>query len=126
MSTEKQDAFTLKAQEQIRGRFAELSVLSQISKLETVKVWPHFHPSRHFCFFFEWQVVDHRIQLNGCSLRTIEGLDSNQRIEYLYLRSNYLESIPRSMQFEHLRILDISHNSIQSLSFLGQMPELRV
>ncbi|KAK2954805.1 hypothetical protein BLNAU_10290 [Blattamonas nauphoetae] len=92
---------------QNRSSLSTLSETAQESKLVQVRAF------------------EGRVELNNCSLKTIDGLDDKQTIEFLYLRNNYLSYIPFTLELNSLRILDISCNQISSLTFLSRLPSLK-
>ncbi|KAG9390963.1 Leucine-rich repeat [Carpediemonas membranifera] len=69
--------------------------------------------------------IDGRIELVRKNLTTLEGLGDQPRLEFLYLRDNYLTSWQEVGVMSSLKILDIGNNSFTSLRFLSQIPGLR-
>jgi Leucine-rich repeat (LRR) protein len=100
--------------------FVNLTVASQSSKLSLIKVLNIYS---NFNFF---KPVNGRVDLSNCSLWTIDGLQSQQKIESMYLRSNFIKNFPPYLPFFNLKVLDISNNKFKSFAFIEQMPQLRV
>ncbi len=59
------------------------------------------------------------------NLTTLEGMREQPRLEFLYLRDNYLTSWSDIGMLNGLKILDIGNNSFTGLSFLESAPNLR-
>lgn len=53
--------------------------------------------------------------LRSCLISKIEGLESNLLLDKLELYDNTIEDIPSLHFLSHLRILDLSFNSIRSM-----------
>ncbi|KAA6372770.1 MAG: hypothetical protein EZS28_031704, partial [Streblomastix strix] len=73
----------------------------------------------------ELKLESGRVEANGFSLQTVEGIEQQQRTEYLYLRENLLETIPPHISLKYVKIVDVSFNRLHSINFIGQMPLLR-
>lgn len=69
---------------------------------------------------------DGRLELNERELKSLDILGSHQmRLEFLYVRSNFLRSFQGLGYMPNLKVIDISSNCLESLEFLGVLPNLR-
>ncbi|KAL0249226.1 hypothetical protein GEMRC1_004459 [Eukaryota sp. GEM-RC1] len=69
--------------------------------------------------------VDGRINLNKKRLKSLTGLKSNPKTEFLYLRDNCISSLSNVPIMKNLKILDIGYNELTTLGFLSSFPSLR-
>ncbi|KNC52722.1 AIR9 protein [Thecamonas trahens ATCC 50062] len=69
---------------------------------------------------------DGRLELNERELKSLDCLGAHQmRLEFLYLRSNFLRSFQGLGYMPNLKVVDVSSNCLESLEFLGVLPNLR-
>ncbi len=65
-----------------------------------------------------------RLDLSGCSLSSIDGLENAVNLQYLDLSDNNIRNIDALMGLRKLETLDLSHNAVVSLEQISQLSSL--
>jgi protein phosphatase 1 regulatory subunit 7 len=65
------------------------------------------------------------VELTGCRLRTIEGLDGLTKIETLNMRQNFIEKIENISQLTTLKHVDLYDNHIERIEGMESLVQLK-
>ena len=70
------------------------------------------------------QIVNGAVELNNLGIDKYGDLQTLKKVQFLYLRDNFINSFANVVLYDKLRILDLSGNQIESLEGFPQLPNL--